>query len=708
MRRHRATIRLTVAIAVVALLVSSALGAAATPEEPPATGAAPTAGLSTPQLIEQAVAQGSLDQDLANLYLAYALADHAKLPAAYVSAVPWDGTLPLHHLRQLLESGQAGSKAAQIEDVLNGPIGVNVGNCSGEVGGSNNHSSTHFYIEYQTIGGGLTITDYATSLETSWGTEVTTFGWWAPPVAPTPPPGNRYHVVVADLGPGLYGFVSSSGTHAGFVGNNPNTSWSDGDASASCMALNRDYSAFPGTPQQAMDATTAHEFNHSIQFGIGGLAGSNAPDSVFVEGGATWMEDEVFDASNDNHNYLWPDFTRDMGQYTPSPYPYWVVFRAITERYGAGIAGGGEQVMQDFWELTSRNTGNNLTAMQTAVANKGTTLADAYHAAAVSLKFNRPCGGGYVYPYCLEEGALYLAAAGATPTQGSIGSVGGSFNGSVRDNYALNWISLPSSGSTYNITLNNSSAGGQLRASAVCDTGSALIVSAFPSVVGAGGSTTLTGFNPVGCVSRIAVITNQSQTAPNPTSSILRTYTLSTAAGGGGGDIQVAVADFSFTPANPAAVFGDTVQWNFNGPSNHTATDKTGLALFDSGSRGPGATYLFTFDWAGAYNYRCTIHPTQMTGKVIVGLTRSPSSGGTGTTFTISWASGAPPAGMVFDVQIDRPGGVFEPWRTGVTSLSDTFVPDAGAGRYTFRTRLRNPSTGKASKYSSGVAITVT
>ncbi|HZG49173.1 MAG TPA: hypothetical protein VEY90_06595 [Thermoleophilaceae bacterium] len=114
------------------------------------------------------------------------------------------------------------------------------------------------------------------------------------------------------------------------------------------MVLNRDYGGFPSVPQAALDATTAHELNHSIQYGYGALHGSNLPDDVFAEGGATWMEDEVHDAADDNHSYLWPTFSESMGDYDGSPYPYWITFRGLTERYGTGSAFGGEQVMQDF------------------------------------------------------------------------------------------------------------------------------------------------------------------------------------------------------------------------------------------------------------------------------------------------------------------------------------------------------------------------
>jgi hypothetical protein len=508
-----------------AVLILAAILAALLPSATTASAGRGEPELPTPALLEREVAQGRLDRAEADLYLAYAFGAPGKLPAAYRSDVPWRGTLPLLRLRDRLAAMPRGTERRAIREVLQ----ASPGTCLGDTGATVYPGSTYFYIEYDPIGGGLTIDQYAVSLDTSWNTEIITFGWAAPPVATTPAPGNKYHVVVTDLGSGLYGYVSNSGTHAGLVGNNPNTTWNDVDAFASCMVLNTDYSTFPGTPQAALDATTAHEFAHSVQFGYGAITGTNTPDQAFIEGGATWMEDEVFDGSNDNYNYLWPTFTDDMGSYGSSPYPYWVVFRALTERFGTGSAGAGEQVMEDFWELTSQSTSSNmLPAINTALMNKGTNLADAYHAAAIALKFNRACGGGYVYPYCLEEGPNYVAAAGATPLQGTISSVPGSFPGSVPDNYALNWVALPTSGGSYDVTLQNTSAGGQFRGTVACDTGSALALFPLPAVVGAGGSTDLAGFDPSGCLSVVAVITNQSQTADNPTSSVARTYTLQT------------------------------------------------------------------------------------------------------------------------------------------------------------------------------------
>jgi plastocyanin len=166
-------------------------------------------------------------------------------------------------------------------------------------------------------------------------------------------------------------------------------------------------------------------------------------------------------------------------------------------------------------------------------------------------------------------------------------------------------------------------------------------------------------------------------------------------------DVTVTVTDFKYSPKTVTAAKGDTVGWTFNGPSAHTATDQTGMGLFDSGSRGTGSSYSFTFVGAGTYRYGCTIHPTQMSANVRVPLTVSPATGTTGTSFTITWASGSPPAGYVVDVQVKRPGATkFVSWKSGVTGTGASFTPDAGAGTYQFRGRLRNTANGKAAKYS--------
>lgn len=170
--------------------------------------------------------------------------------------------------------------------------------------------------------------------------------------------------------------------------------------------------------------------------------------------------------------------------------------------------------------------------------------------------------------------------------------------------------------------------------------------------------------------------------------------------------MAVSVSDFAFTPATANASQGATVQWNFKGPSRHTAT--AAMGLFNSGTKSASTSYSFVFVAAGKYAYQCTLHPSQMKGTVAVPMRRSPSSGTTTTAFVLTWASSSPPAGHVVDVQVKRPGTTsFVNWKTNQTARQASFTPDAGAGTYAFRSRLRNTSTAKASSYSAPVSIAV-
>jgi plastocyanin len=90
----------------------------------------------------------------------------------------------------------------------------------------------------------------------------------------------------------------------------------------------------------------------------------------------------------------------------------------------------------------------------------------------------------------------------------------------------------------------------------------------------------------------------------------------------------VSIVDKKFEPAEITIAPGDTVTWTVTkaigephsvtaGTPNQPKTD-----LFDSGVAGlkdEGATFSFTFDEAGTYEYFCSIHSGEMTGKVIVG-----------------------------------------------------------------------------------------
>ena len=74
--------------------------------------------------------------------------------------------------------------------------------------------------------------------------------------------------------------------------------------------------------------------------------------------------------------------------------------------------------------------------------------------------------------------------------------------------------------------------------------------------------------------------------------------------------------DFFFTPNRVQINPGDTVTWQNNGPSVHTATETKGA--WDTGDIAAGQSASLTFDTAGVYTYNCSPHPW-MIGQVLVG-----------------------------------------------------------------------------------------
>ena len=155
---------------------------------------------------------------------------------------------------------------------------------------------------------------------------------------------------------------------------------------------------------------------------------------------------------------------------------------------------------------------------------------------------------------------------------------------------------------------------------------------------------------------------------------------------------QVTIQGSAFSPTPITVAQGGSVQWQNAETTNlsHTATGDVGL--WSTPTLAPAMTSAaIVFKAAGVYAYHCKIHPS-MRGKVRVPIKVSPASGGTGTVFTITLATGSR-ALWSFDVQVKAGAGLWKIWKTGVTSLSVRFH-HASPGTWTFRSRLhRNGST---------------
>ena len=117
-------------------------------------------GLSTPQLIDQAHANSEISADERLVLLAYALYEPESLPAAYQSSVGWWGS---EYVRELYHAQLTTVSSAALDEV-DRVAATNAATVCDREDGPNDIESTNFHINYDTIGGGLNITDYITSL----------------------------------------------------------------------------------------------------------------------------------------------------------------------------------------------------------------------------------------------------------------------------------------------------------------------------------------------------------------------------------------------------------------------------------------------------------------------------------------------------------------------------------------------------------------
>jgi plastocyanin len=78
---------------------------------------------------------------------------------------------------------------------------------------------------------------------------------------------------------------------------------------------------------------------------------------------------------------------------------------------------------------------------------------------------------------------------------------------------------------------------------------------------------------------------------------------------------QVAVDNFSFTPATVAVPVGTTVTWTNHDDIPHNVVSPE--HQFKSPALDTGDVFSYTFAAAGTYKYYCSIHP-RMTGEIVV------------------------------------------------------------------------------------------
>ena len=77
----------------------------------------------------------------------------------------------------------------------------------------------------------------------------------------------------------------------------------------------------------------------------------------------------------------------------------------------------------------------------------------------------------------------------------------------------------------------------------------------------------------------------------------------------------VEISGFAFVPSTLTVSTGTRVTWTNKDSVTHTVTSNDNL--FNSGNLATNATFQFSFNQKGTFQYHCSIHPS-MTAKVIV------------------------------------------------------------------------------------------
>jgi len=267
-----------------------------------------------------------------------------------------------------------------------------------------------------------------------WKREIGTFGYRPPKRDKRSShhgPNGYTDIYLSDVGAeqGVYGYCTTDDPRAAYL---ETSRYPYSDVSAYCV-VDEDFSRqqFPfNSPLTNLRVTAAHEFFHAVQF-----AYDFFEDAWFMEGTAVSVEDDVYDAANDNYQYLavsplaHPEVPVDRSSNTFSSdaflnrYGAWIFWRFLTEY----LTNGGErnpQVIRDIWEHAdgSRRSQKNRYSLKAVVAvvnDNGTDFTDLF------ADFG---ANDFIADLFYEEGAAYqqsVASQCAQTGSGCTTSAGG-------------------------------------------------------------------------------------------------------------------------------------------------------------------------------------------------------------------------------------------------------------------------------------------
>jgi hypothetical protein len=184
-------------------------------------------------------------------------------------------------------------------------------------------------------------------------------------------PNRRIDIFIANIGNrGLYGYCTTD---------DPRTNRNTHRQTSAYCAFDNDFRRAEFTTGAfglaALKVTAAHEFFHAIQF-----AYDVFEDRAFMEGSATWMEDEVFTGVNDNLQYLLqgspvdpvnnatrgPWISLDAGRQS-TQYGTWIWYRFLTEVHG-------DLIIKQIWVSAIGKANYSFKAISDILVARGTSL----------------------------------------------------------------------------------------------------------------------------------------------------------------------------------------------------------------------------------------------------------------------------------------------------------------------------------------------
>lgn len=287
------------------------------------------------KLIEAAQLRGEIDFEQALVLKVRSVTRPDELPEVYRSQTALDGKCAAQVMIEAVRNVDRlspSNRAVIAADIIR-PAKAN----------SYDSPAGYFRIHYDVTGSDAVpttdantngIPDYIENVavwaDSCWSREVITYGYMSPPSDDTVGGGiGIYDIYCREIPYYGYTVPESPGPNA----------WND---RTSYIAIHRDFYGFPpntdpeGNPAGAAKVTLAHEFYHAVQF-----AYDYAENGSWMEEGATWMEDEVYDVVNDNYNYLSDFFPvpqvalmSDAGLH---PYAAFVWPRFLGERFGVDV-----------------------------------------------------------------------------------------------------------------------------------------------------------------------------------------------------------------------------------------------------------------------------------------------------------------------------------------------------------------------------------